>query len=171
MLSKENSESAEGAGSFLEKKIRINEKTQKKIFKLAIFFLIIHLLRIYQPAIYDQIDRWKLIPRNEYFTEIYLNNHMEIFQERDAIKAKEPFLFSFTIHNLEGRDKEYFYIVYAKDAFGEKVISRNAVFVKNNEYKVIKESYLFKKNQPKETIFMKLIEQEQEIHFSLATKY
>lgn len=135
------------------------------ILILAVIVSITYFSHVYKPLIYKQLDNLHLIPRQEHFTELYFNNHTNL-PKKPAIK--ETITFSFAIHNLEGKDKEYPYAVYSKnDKYGTINIDQRAVLVKDNEEKIITEKYTSNSNTDKETIFVELIDQRQEIHFAL----
>ncbi len=116
--------------------------------------------------IYKQLDNFHLIPRQEHFTELYFNNHTNL--------PKNPTIngmikFSFAIHNLEGKDKEYLYVVYFKKGkYRTTTVDQKTVLVKDNEEKIITETYKFNSNTIIETIFVGLTDLNQEIHFSLS---
>lgn len=119
----------------------------------------------YKTSIYKQLDDLHLIPRQEYFTELYFNNHTNLPKK---LAKGVSINFSFAIRNLEGKDKEYPYIVYFKnDKYGTTTLDLKTVLVKDNEEKIINETYTFSSKTLKETLFVELTELNQEIHFAL----
>lgn len=119
----------------------------------------------YKSSIYKQLDNLHLIPRQEHFTELYFNNHTNLPKK---LAINETITFTFAIRNLEGKDKEYPYAVYFKnDVYGTTTVNQKTVLVKDNEEKIITETYTFNSNTVKETLFVELTELKQEIHFVL----
>ena len=96
-------------------------------------------------------------PEPERFTELYFNNH----QELDKYSYRGYHEFSFTIHNLEGEDKEYVYEIKVNDG----VIKEESVVVNNEDSAVINESIQLRIPFDKAKIEVNLPEKEQEIHF------
>lgn len=145
------------------------KKTGKFIFILVAFFLIIYVLQIFKPVIYKQMDKFKLIPQKEHFTELYLNNQSEIIKYRDAERSKKPLSFSFTIHNLEGKNMEYSYQVYSVSGDNKTIIDEKTVSVLDGDSKIISQTYTPISSIPltKETIFIELPQSKQLIHFSI----
>lgn len=119
----------------------------------------------YRSAAYKQLDAFKLIPRPERFTELYFENHTNL--PKTKVK-NETIFFSFTVHNLEGKDMQYPYVVYFKNNYGTTTVEKSGAFVKDNEYKTITESYTFKSNSPQETLYVELTDKHQELHFALS---
>lgn len=146
-----------------------------KLYKILLVFLFIIativFLYMYKSAIYkqiyEQLNNLRLIPIPERFTELYFENHANLPKE---IIKNEKIFFSFTIHNLEGVDMEYLYAVYFKNNYGKTIVEQNIAFVKDNEYRTITESYIFKSSSAEEILFVELIDKRQEIHFSLKNK-
>lgn len=74
----------------------------------------------------------------ESFTEIYFENHSNLPKKFNLNKELS---FSFTIHNLTGKDMQYPYEVYF-DVAGERLsLDQKTVFIKNNGYKTIQEKF------------------------------
>jgi hypothetical protein len=141
----------------------------KKIRLLAISGIVLAIFFIaytYRFVIYRQLNNLKLIPTSEHFTELYFENSTTLPKK---IPDGRIVYFSFTIHNLEGKNVDYHYSVYLQDELGHIVtIDNRTQSLKDNESKTILESYRFDSvNHPKETIFVSLPELNQDIHFSL----
>ncbi len=151
----------------------VNNRIKKYILIFIILFIVtmaIYILYAYGPVIrsvlYKQLDKFHLIPKPERFTELYFENHTDI--PKEMAKGK-TILFSFTIHNLEGKDMEYPYAVYFKNNYGTTTVEKNIALVKDNEYKTITESYTFKSMSKGETLYVELTDQHQELHFALSS--
>lgn len=139
-------------------------KKYTSIFVVCLIVATLYASYVYRDALYRQMDALKLIPRPELFTELYFENHTNL--PKQIVKG-ETISFSFTIHNLEGKDKEYPYVVYFKNDYGTTTVAQSTAFVKNNEYKTITESYTFKSASEKETLYVELTDKKQELHFAL----
>lgn len=139
---------------------------KKYLIFLVVFLIVVALYAsyVYRPAIYRQLDALKLIPRPERFTELYFENHTNLPK---TIVKNETISFSFTIHNMEGKDMEYPYVVYFKNNYGTTTVEKNTALVKDNEYKTITESYTFKSASAQETLYVELTDQRQELRFAL----
>lgn len=135
------------------------------ILILAVIGSVAYFGNAYKSWIYRQLDNLHLIPRQEHFTELYFNNHTNLPKK---LGKGVSINFSFAIRNLEGADKTYPYIVYFKNPqYGTTTVDRKTVLVKNDEEKIINETYTFSSNTLKETLFVELTELNQEIHFAL----
>lgn len=129
---------------------------------VAIFFY------IERAVVWTQLDEWKLIPRPERFTELYLENHANLPK---FVSAGQTVPFSFTVHNLEGQAMEYSYRVYAvfSDNGEQQAIGQGDLSLEQNGVKTIENVFTFPENQKKVTIFMTLPALGQEIHFILSS--
>lgn len=75
------------------------------------------------PSIYASLGDLRVIPSDEPLTELYFND-VESLPESTA----RPLTFSFTIHNMEGKDMIYPYVVSAEFADGSAtVLDRNTI--------------------------------------------
>lgn len=120
----------------------------------------------HQSAVVAKMNEWKLLPQDELFTELYLNNHLDLPKE---IAKGQTVSFSFTIHNLEGKSVKYPYVVYLQTDKGARIsIAHNAVTLADKESKIINEEYTFKTQITKPvTIFIKLPNTGESLHFFL----
>jgi len=142
---------------------KINSK--KYIVVLFILAAVGFVIYQYKNTVYVQLYARKLIPRQERFTELYFNDHINLPKQ---ISRSENISFSFVIHNLEGESREYPYLVYFKSQNGQITnIEENTVTLSNGNYKTIEESYTsaFAKNAG--GIYVELQKPQQEIHFLL----
>lgn len=133
---------------------------------LAILLVVVVLvLAANKPAVIAKLNDWKLLPQEEPFTELFLNNHLDLPKQ---IEKGQTVQFSFTIHNLEGKTTTYPYVVYLKTDGGYRIpIARNSVTVNQKQSIVITKSYTFKYANQKVTIFIELPDKKQSLHFRL----
>lgn len=119
----------------------------------------------YKNEIYTQLDEWKLIPKQEHFTELYFNDHINLPKQ---IQKGEKVSFSFVIHNLEGKKWQYPYAVFFVSQNGQITnIEEKAVTLASGEYETIEESYISNLAENKGGIYVALQQPQQEIHFLL----
>jgi hypothetical protein len=147
----------------------IQTKKGKHVFFILglIIFIFGGLFFAYQfgPEIYAQLNRWKLIPANEHFTELYFENHLNLPK---YIVPNRKMNFSFTIHNLEGHKTVYHYTVYAVSSDGKtNTISASVVTLLNGESKTFPQTYTFNTLEPSGEIYVALPQKNQEIHFKM----
>jgi hypothetical protein len=147
-------------------------KLGKKLFenKILVMLLIIviflaALAHINKNSIYTWAYDQKLVPIPETFTELYFSDHLNLPKQ---IGAGKDVSFSFVIHNLEGKDMTYPYVVYLKFNNSMVVLSNDSVIVKKDEYKTIDVSYEPKVSTNNGTITVSLTQLNQDIHFLLS---
>jgi hypothetical protein len=135
-------------------------------FSMAVFILVLAFIsNAYRFQIYNELNYLKLTPQTEKFTELYFENSSNLPR---VSKEGETMFFSFTIDNLEGKDKQYHYSVCLKNESGMTLIDDNTASIKSGESRTINETYTFPVSYPKEILFVELPELNQEIHFFLA---
>ena len=103
----------------------------------------------------------KIVPLEEGLTELYFN-------DTDALpqSAARPIAFSFTIHNLEGKDMTYPYEVSIKFEGGRiLVVDKNTIPIANGDAAKIPES--FRAIPGAQMIIIELPEQKEHISFLL----
>jgi len=96
-------------------------------------------------------------PEPERFTELYFNNH----QDLDKYSRDGKHEFSFTVHNLEGEDKDYEYEIKVND----RVVRSSSLFVKSEGKVRVNENIQLNIPFDKIKIEVSLPEKNQEIHF------
>ncbi|MDO8741964.1 MAG: DUF1616 domain-containing protein [bacterium] len=134
-------------------------------FSALLVVVIAIALFTHQSAVVAQLNEWKLFPQAESFTELFLNNHLDLPKQ---VEKGQTVQFSFTIHNLEGKTMTYPYVVYLKTDGGYRIpIARNSVTLAHKESRLIKESYTFKNPKQKVTVFIELSGMSQNLHFRL----
>ena len=103
----------------------------------------------------------KIVPLEEGLTELYFN-------DTDALpqSAARPIAFSFTIHNLEGKDMTYPYVVSVKFSDGRTlIVDKNTIPIANGDAAKIPES--FRAIPGAQMIIIELPEQKEHISFLL----
>jgi hypothetical protein len=86
-------------------------------------------------AVYDQFYDWKLIPRPERLTELYLTDHRNIPQTYTPGQAQTM---SFTVRNLEHRTTDYSYTITQKTTNGKaKQLARGTFSLKHDHKKAV----------------------------------
>lgn len=137
-------------------------------FSLLVVLVVAIFFYTERESIHVQLDKWKLIPRPERFTELYLENHADLPR---SVVAGQIVPFSFTVHNLEGKTMEYPYEVYAlaQNESEQQTIGRGNIILDHDAAKTIESSFVFPENQKKTTIFIVLPTLDQEIHFILSS--
>lgn len=134
-------------------------------FLAILVVIVVVILAANKPAVIAKLNDWKLLPQEESFTELFLNNHLNL--PKQVVKG-QTVPFSFTIHNLEGKTVTYPYVVYLKIGGSYRIpIARNSVTLDNKQSKAIVESYTFKNANQKATVFIELPSKEQSLHFFL----
>jgi len=63
-----------------------------------------------RPAIAKQMNSWRLLPRDEHTTELYLTDYRHVRTE--AVRSSKQAV-EFTVHNLEHRPTTYHYTITA----------------------------------------------------------
>jgi hypothetical protein len=152
---------------FYENMTNLPKKSSGKKYIVSLAILAAFMFVMYQNknAVYAQMDEWKLIPRSERFTELYFNDHINLPKQ---ISKDDQISFSFVIHNLEGENKEYPYIVYYKSQDGQITnIEEKTVTLADGEYKTIEESYTSTLQENTGGIFVELEQKQQGIDFLL----
>jgi len=103
------------------------------------------------------------IPQQETFTELYFENHLHL-PTRFSNSQSQPF--SFTIHNLEGKDMIYPYEFSLRSPNKKKeVLDTRVVVIKNNEKKTITEIVPSIYEQDRSEVVVTLLNKNQQIDF------
>jgi len=119
----------------------------------------------YKAELHAQLDEWKLVPKQERFTELYFDDHVNLPKQ---IQKGEKISFSFVIHNLEGKKWDYPYAIFFISQNGQVTkIEEKTVTLSNGEFKTIEESYISNLAENNGGIHVALQQPQQEIHFLL----
>lgn len=100
----------------------------------------------------------------ETVTELYFEDYLHL---PSKVIPKHRYFFQFTLHNMENKDMEYSYEVYADVGQGKffTVFDGGTVFVKNNQYKTIQEEFTTTSAFPRSEIVVNVINKHQQIDF------
>ncbi len=148
-----------------------NSRGNKNIFITRLFFLsltialfavVCYFAFFQKSTIIYLLDKYKLIPRPETFSELYFSDHLSLPK---TINQNEPINYSFVIHNLEASDKNYPYKIYYISGDEYKLLNEGQELVKQNETKTIAGYYTLNDSQKKYAIYVELTELNQSIHF------
>lgn len=116
-------------------------------------------------AIFGLLDQWNLIPRTEPVTEFYVNDYTRIPTE---VYPGQVIPLSFTVHNIEGIEKEYEYSVGIRPADAKsaplRVIKHGTVTVPNAATSTITVNYSVDAAASPATIFISLTGSGHELH-------
>lgn len=129
-------------------------------------------LYAYRSDLYGELNRLKLIPQPEPFTELYLNDYSSLSSSLPTkIVYGQKISFSFIIHNVEGRVMSYPYKVYiVNDDTSTTTIDSKTVTLAANASTSIPESYMFSASHKQATIFIDLKNPPQSLHFFVPSK-
>lgn len=111
----------------------------------------------------SKLNNFDLLPREKKYTELYFDD-IFIFNSNKTTGMNIDS--SFTIHNFEGEDKEYEYLMYYAPENGDiEMLDSNTVFIRNNEEMSIKKNIYFVNNGKKGKVYIELPKLGQKINF------
>src|SRR5579862_8331355 len=99
-----------------------------------IIALSIALIEVNKQQIIDQLNKWKLLPQPETFTELYFNNSTNL---PSYVKQNQQIKFAFTVHNLEYKTYTYPYEIYLEQNNEKTEIKKSNFTLNQNQYKTI----------------------------------
>lgn len=103
----------------------------------------------------------------EPFTELYFEKHDKLPHE---VTPSKPSAFTFTIHNLEQKNMQYRYIVYA-DLGGEKItVDEGTIPLAHNTSKSVTERFKTDNLEGRMKMVVELPEKQQDISFWIEGK-
>lgn len=100
--------------------------------------------------------------QSETFTELYFEDSANL---PSVVVPKHPYLFQFTLHNLEGKNMEYPYEVYVEIGQERLILDKGTVFLNKNAYATIPENFATTNVWPRSEIVVNLINTNQQIDF------
>lgn len=139
---------------------------KKLIIIVGLFVLVVSVFVYFgKGVIYEYFNAAGLIPKKEYYTELYFNDYSKIRKWKEEGQQKgKPITFSFVIHNMEERDFEYTYFVYFESSDGVvSWIAKKKAILKSGEARVI--PVTFAPNGLKGAVYVVLPELNQTVHF------
>ena len=153
----------------MAKNKKINHKLLIKIELLiiAVCFVIGALQFIKLPPSIKEAIALATTIKPETFTELYFENHASLPKQITLYKEAS---FNFTIHNFEGKNIVYFYETEIVN--GDKIskLNHGEIFLTSNESKTIREKFTLTKTFTKIMVRVKVINNNQEIHFWVEQK-
>ena len=144
----------------------INKKeTIAYVLGLIVFVLFVLIADGRSSTVNMILSKLNLIPKQEEFTELYFDDYSKLPTQS---VAGQDISFSFTIHNLEGKDVTYPYRVYFEYPSGYKyVIKAGQVTASNKESKTILVSHRFGISNLYGKVVVSLDNIDESIHFLL----
>ena len=147
-------------------------ENELKPAKRAIWPIIVALLVVggallygYRGALYGEMNRFKLLPIPERFTELYFQNSALLPKQ---VVNGQSISFSFTIHNAEGVTTVYPYAVYFETTDGQRAtFAGNTITIDDGASKTIVISHTFATSNIKGKVIVSLTQLNQEIDFLL----
>lgn len=134
--------------------------------RILILFLVILLIGAVSAFISPEFRSFAAkvlpIPQPETFTELYFTNHLRLPTKVSSGTKQE---FSFTIHNLEGKDVRYLYQVVLLEGGENKLLDTKEVSVPKGEFKNINESFVASVPSDKTRVLVTLPFKEQFIDY------
>ena len=136
---------------------------------VIVLSLLCALLYMYRGAVHNLLDTWRLIPHPESFTELYLDDYTGMRQGMPTeIIPGTTIDFSFTVHNLEGKDIVYPYNVYLVDEIGTTTLKSGVITLADKATVSTPITYTFKKQHSNVTVYIQI--PTESVHFSIPVK-
>ena len=149
----------------------------KTTFWIVSVVLVMLILLTYasQNEIKSGLMTLKLLPQPERFTELYFSDYAALSAKLPkTIRKGSTISFAFTIHNLEGKEMNYPYVVYmVDDTFhATTTIQQKTIALDDSASTTIPVAYTFRtaNPSPQETVFITLPDQHLQLHFFVPNK-
>ncbi|HWC57928.1 MAG TPA: hypothetical protein VG621_03195 [Candidatus Paceibacterota bacterium] len=121
---------------------------------------------LYRASLYKLAYRFDLVRRDEAFTELYFDDPEALPKSTTKNKTET---FSFTIHNVEGSNMDYPYVVYFMNDKGYKtVFAQGTVALADGAYQTITVAHTFTASHQRGTVAVVLTNLNQHIDFLIA---
>jgi hypothetical protein len=129
----------------------------------TVIFLYAHHSAAYRIGI-QMLDVLHLTPRHEQFTELYFYNIVPLLKTRGDAETH----FSFTIHNLEGREVDYRYRIFLGSSTAQQhLLDSGTIHLDDQTATTAIKTFHLSDLKGDETIVVTLPDFEQQIHFRL----
>lgn len=115
-----------------------------------------------QQHIVDFLNKNKLLPQPEPFTELYFEDHLNLPK---TLEATEEANFKFTVHNLEYKPMDYEYSVEAIASDSSRLIKQGSFKLLHDEYATFEETVSTAEAKQRTKININLDNIDQSIHF------
>lgn len=115
-------------------------------------------------------DRLLLLPKEEHYTELYFEDPAHLPKTYTPGKKEK---FAFTLHNLEGEDKDYtfqaFFVPYGIEHASTSTLSTEILHVPLGGYmtKEIVYTLVWDQAVSKGSVVVRILNTDQEIHFNV----
>lgn len=155
-------------------KIPLSDRKPLIILVLLVIYGVINLTGYFVSIqlgakIHDFLGGYNLVPKAEVFTELFFQKYPRL-SKKDVVRG-DAVSFSFTVHNLEGKDMDYNYQVYFNsEKYVKRLIDKDTLNIKNGESKTVTDFYVFRSDQDYGLITVSIPSIKQEISFYLPTK-
>lgn len=127
--------------------------------------VLITVCTFFRASFYRTLDSWKLIPHDETFTELYIDNYNDLPMKTVPNQAVP---FSFVIHNLEGTSTTYLYQVYAQiGTSSRRLVESGWVPLAKDGFQNINGTYTVGSTTDPTTIYIELPNQALSLHFMI----
>ncbi len=133
-----------------------------RIFILLLVLALVAVVLAYSRTLINQIYAYKLLPQPERFTELYFANHQNL---PTVILVNQEQSFQFTIHNLEYTAMSYTVEVSINYNNKKVTLDKQAVFLKNDQYKTITEKFSVSQPATKAEVIVNLPTKNEQIDF------
>lgn len=136
---------------------------QNSIITILILSALMFVANDQKDNIYNVMNKFKLIPQPEQFTELYFDN-ASLLPKEIVNNALSPF--SFTVHNMEGVTTSYPYNVSFLYSSGRRVIvASSTIMLANNASTTISVPRTYHQSNDKGRVVVELTSLNQSIDF------
>ena len=122
-------------------------------------------------AVAATLNDWKLLPRPEPLTELYLNDYAAITKSLPArITNGKSVTFSFTVHNIEGQPMVYPYRVSLVRNAATTTIDKGVISLADGAATTTAEKITFRSSGGSATVLVDLPDRQQSLHFYIPNR-
>lgn len=139
-------------------------KTYLKLLLIGITsgVLAFTMFSIDKAVIVGMLNQYNLLPKSELYTELYFEDHKNLFKPIDRNRGK---IFRFTVHNLENRSFTYNYIVKATSSQSAYLLDKGSFTLSSNGSTTITEKISTNEANLRTKVSVTLVNKDQSIHF------
>ena len=113
-------------------------------------------------AVEAALRKHKLLPEPERFTELYLENHLQL--PKSYVRGGNN-SFTFTVHNVEHKPMKYEYVVDAISTESARIITKGSFKLEHDAYKSVTTRIASPEAATRTKININLENKDQSIHF------
>jgi hypothetical protein len=141
------------------------QKNKGYIITVGAVIILSILIFTFRTAIYQEFNNLKLVPEKETFTELYFDDPNNL--PRVAVRGERE-SFSFTIHNVEGIQITYPYIVYFLSQAGRQTtFVKGSITINSDDSEIVNVHYTLPVTNEKGMVIVSLTSLNQKIDFLL----